>query len=218
MQDGFFIQENVFDTDEVASVLAALANVPHSRAGSRHLMSVPVVRQLASDERLLRIAETSLACSPIPFRATLFDKSPIANWKVAWHQDTALPLTQPKEIDGWGPWSMKDGIHYAHAPTRALQKVVALRVQLDPSTAANGPLRVIPGTHSLGVLSDDAVSEIAHERESVECLGGAGSVLMMHPLLIHASSKSKSNVPRRVLHIAYASTLAIDNGMDLAVV
>lgn len=217
MEDGFFIQENVFAKNEIAGVLAALANVPHSRAGSRHLMSVPAVKTLASDKRLLRIAETALGSAVIPFRATLFDKSPTSNWKVSWHQDTALPLTKRIESCGWGPWSVKDGVHYAHAPTRALEQVVALRVHLDPSLSTNGPLRVIPGTHRLGVQSDNEVAVIAHESKSVECLGGMGSVLMMRPLVIHASSKSTTDVPRRVLHIEYARAMAIDDGMELQI-
>ena len=39
--------------------------------------------------------------------------------------------------------------------------MVAVRLHLDESTEENGPLHVIPSTHRLGVLSDDAVSEIA---------------------------------------------------------
>jgi ectoine hydroxylase-related dioxygenase (phytanoyl-CoA dioxygenase family) len=217
MEDGFFVREGVFDKSEVAHILGSLANVPHSRAGSRHLMSVPAVNRLASDRRLLQIAETTLSAAVIPFRATLFDKSPTANWKVAWHQDTALPLMKRTESEGWGPWSIKDGVHYAHAPTRALESVVALRIQLDPSTTANGPLRVIPKTHRFGVLTDDEVATIAHQGQSMECLGGVGSVLMMRPLLIHASSKSESDMPRRVLHIEYATTLAIEEEMELAI-
>ena len=37
----------------------------------------------------------------MPFRATLFDKSPQANWLVVWHQDTALPLRRRLDISGW---------------------------------------------------------------------------------------------------------------------
>ena len=54
----------------------------------------------------------------IAFRATLFDKSPVANWLVVWHQDTALPLRHHVAEPGWGPWSTKAGVLYAHAPHR----------------------------------------------------------------------------------------------------
>ena len=77
-------------------------------------------------------------------RATLFDKSPDSNWLVVWHQDTALPLVERKDLPGWGPWSTKEGVLYAHAPSQALSQVLALRVHLDDSTSVNGPLRCSP--------------------------------------------------------------------------
>jgi ectoine hydroxylase-related dioxygenase (phytanoyl-CoA dioxygenase family) len=120
-------------------------------------------------------------------------------------------------VDGWGPWSVKEGIHYAHAPTIALSQVVALRVSLDDSTVENGPLRVLPGTHSLGVLSDDRVHEIATHSVPVDCVVPKGGVAIMRPLLIHASSKSHSDRPRRVLHIEYAASDSIAEPLHLAI-
>jgi hypothetical protein len=42
-------------------------------------------------------------------------------------------------------------------------------------------------------------------------------VLAMRPLLIHASSKSQSDVLRRVLHIEYSASMAVGKGLELAV-
>jgi hypothetical protein len=42
-------------------------------------------------------------------------------------------------------------------------------------------------------------------------------VLAMRPLLIHASSKSQSDVPRRVLHIEYSASMAVGKGLELAI-
>jgi hypothetical protein len=39
----------------------------------------------------------------------------------------------------------------------------------------------------------------------------------MRPLLVHSSSKSRVPSARRVLHIEYASQVALDEGMELAV-
>ena len=39
----------------------------------------------------------------------------------------------------------------------------------------------------------------------------------MRPLLIHASSKARSEAPRRVLHIEYAATFQLGPGLELAV-
>jgi len=49
---------------------------------------------------LLELARAILGRDAFPFRATLFDKSPTANWLVVWHQDTALPLRQHRETPG----------------------------------------------------------------------------------------------------------------------
>ncbi len=217
-QNGFHIAHGVFRQEDVVCILSSVqrTQVARSRAGIRHLMSDPNVVFVANDPRLISLATQALGQSAFPFRATLFDKSPDSNWRVTWHQDTALPLQERIDAQGWGPWSLKEGIHYAHAPQCALEKIVALRLHLDDSTEFNGPLRVIPGSHNLGLLSDEEVSRIAANRDAFDCIGASGSVLVMRPLLIHASSKSKNKVPRRVLHVEYASSKDVGDGLHLA--
>jgi Phytanoyl-CoA dioxygenase (PhyH) len=211
---GFGIAPNVLKTKEIASLLEQIqdSRLPKSRAGIRHAMKHPFVGDLAKDARLLGLAREILGPAAIPFRATLFDKSPISNWLVVWHQDTALPLRERSDAPGWGPWSLKDGIIYAHAPAAALQQVIALRLHLDDSTGNNGPLRVLPGTHTLGVLSDEQLHDLSTKIPEVECLIPQGGVLAMRPLIVHTSSKSRSEAPRRVLHIEYASRIEIEYG------
>jgi hypothetical protein len=51
----------------------------------------------------------------------------------------------------------------------------------------------------------------------VDCLVPRGGVLAMRPLIVHASSKSQSEKPRRVLHIEYAATFQLAAGLHLAV-
>jgi len=216
---GSRIVPGVFPPTELAPVLAAIeADVgSRSRAGARHLLRLPAVHEFAEDARLLAIAGEFLKESARPFRATLFDKSADANWLVVWHQDTALPVRRRVDSSEWGPWSMKAGVLYAHAPAEALARIVALRVHFDDSTGANGPLRVLPHTHSLGVLSDEAIGKLVKDIAPVECQAAAGSVVAMRPLLVHSSSKSREPLPRRVLHIEYAADRNISPGIELAV-
>jgi ectoine hydroxylase-related dioxygenase (phytanoyl-CoA dioxygenase family) len=181
-------------------------------------MRVGAVRGIANDARLLSLARAVLGADAFPFRATVFKKSPSANWLVVWHQDTALPLRHRYNIPGWGPWSVKGDVIYAHAPAAALSEVLALRVHLDDSTHVNGPLRVLPGTHTLGVLSDDAIHSLAMKIAPLDCVATRGSVIAMRPLIVHASSKSQSGRDRRVLHIEYASNASIEDGLELAIV
>ncbi len=215
---GFAVLPSVLGPAEVERLLEALhqPGPARSRAGIRHALALGPVANLARDERLLEIARMVLGPAAFPFHATLFDKSGAANWLVAWHQDTALPLRQRRETPGWGPWSVKDGVTYAHAPAEALAQVLALRVHLDDSGAHNGPLRVLAGTYKSGVLGDGAIHRLAGEIPVAECLAARGGVLAMRPLLVHASSKSLSALPRRVLHIEYAATPTVGDGLELA--
>ena len=217
-EHGFAIIPGILEPKDVAGLLDELGrvNLPRSRAGVRHAMRLPTVAAVAQDERLMGIARETLGGKAFPFRATLFDKSPTANWLVVWHQDTALPLQQRREAPGWGPWSVKDGVIYSHAPDNALRQVLALRVHLDDSTAKNGPLRVLPGTHMLDVLTDKMLHALSTQITAVDCIVRRGGVLAMRPLIVHASSKSQVENPRRVLHIEYAASPIIADGFALA--
>ncbi len=218
-EDGIALVSAVFSRGEASTLLSKLdsSSLHRSRAGIRHLMSNDIVAGVARDPRLLVIARSIVGNTAFPFRATLFDKSSDANWLVVWHQDTALPLRARTEVPGWGPWSIKDKINYAHAPTEALEQVLALRLHLDDSTEQNGPLRVLRGTHKLGVLTDEEVEKLSREMPADDCVASKGSVLAMRPLLIHSSSKSQNDSPRRVLHIEYAASGFVGDGLELAI-
>jgi hypothetical protein len=216
--EGYQIFDGVFATSEMRDVLDQISGVPfdRTRAGARHLLGVPVVRQLAKNLRMLKLAGQFVGPGATPFRATLFDKSAQANWLVPWHQDTALPLRRRLPAQEWGPWSTKGGVLYAHAPAWALEQVVALRVCLDDSSNANGPLRVLPETHQLGVLTDAQIKQLARDRSAVACVASSGGVVAMRPLTVHASSKALLPQRRRVLHIEYVAAADLDVGIDVA--
>jgi hypothetical protein len=217
-QQGYAIVPNLFAPEEIQNLVFHLesSDLPRSRAGIRYLLSIPAVAQVANNPRLLGIAQSILGDEALPFKATLFDKSTDTNWLITWHQDTALPLREKHEIPGWGPWSTKEGIRYAHAPATALEKVITIRLHLDDSSEENGPLRVAPGTHGKGVLTDQEVEAIVAEATPTNCLIAKGGVILMRPLIIHASSKSHSDISRRVLHIEYATRDTVPPPLQLA--
>ncbi len=218
-QSGYFIEEAVLSATECADILRSLSGVSlhQGRAGVRHLMAHSEICNLASDPRLIALAERFIGAGAIPYKATLFEKSAQVNWHVGWHQDRALPLTARFESKEWGPWTQKEGVPYAYAPTSALERIVALRLHLDASTSENGPLRLLPGSHFLGALCEKEVNSYANANNGDECLVGQGGVLAMRPLLIHSSSKAKIDAPRRVIHIEYATCLDFGEGIRLAI-
>ena len=217
--EGFSIMDRVLAVAQVEALAETLSSSPigRSRAGARHLLRTPAVAALARDPRLLAIAARALGTEARAFGATLFDKSEGSNWLVVWHQDTALPLRERREVSGWGPWSLKRGVVYAHAPAGALLQMVALRIHLDDSTSENGPLRVLPGTHRLGVLSDQELHAVAAGVMPVDCVAARGSIVVMRPLVVHSSSKAAVALPRRVLHLEYTASAQLGSGLELRV-
>jgi ectoine hydroxylase-related dioxygenase (phytanoyl-CoA dioxygenase family) len=217
-QEGFAIVPSVFSGTFVDQILGEITKLspPRSKAGVRHALRLSPVAEVARHPLLVEIARTVLGPDAFPYRATLFEKSPKANWLVVWHQDTALPLRSQVEVQGWGPWSVKERVLYAHAPASALSQVLALRVHLDDSTADNGPLRVLPRTQTLGVLNNDSIHELSIRVPPVDCTVSKGGVVAMRPLVVHASSKSRIDTPRRVVHIEYAASDSIARPLQLA--
>lgn len=95
-------------------------------------------------------------------------------------------------------------------------QVVALRVSLDDSTMTNGPLRVLPETHRGGVYGDEQIQRLARSTAAVDCVAASGGIVAMRPLTVHASSKSRGDQPRRVLHIEYAAAIDLGKGVKLS--
>ncbi len=151
-----------------------------------------------------------------PVRAILFDKTPDANWKVAWHQDLTIAVQQRCELPGYGPWSVKDGIVHVQPPVSLLERMVTLRLHLDETPAANGALRVVPGSHRHGRLDAGAIADLRGTGPEHVCEARAGDVLFMKPLLLHASSASEAPGHRRIVHVEYACPDLLHPSLDWA--
>jgi ectoine hydroxylase-related dioxygenase (phytanoyl-CoA dioxygenase family) len=85
-----------------------------------------------------------------------------------------------------------------------LQNMLTIRIHLDDCDETNGALRVLGGTHKLGRLPADEIEDVRSRHTEHLCRASAGDVMLMRPLLLHASGKSQGIKQRRVLHIEYA--------------
>lgn len=162
--DGFVIVENLI-ADNTRSLLLAGLNgasgetmVRRGGAGLRNLMNVvPATRALAGSAMLRAFVEPVLGASARVVRGILFDKTPEANWKVAWHQDLTIAVRERIETSGFTSWSLKAGITHVQPPVSVLDQMLTLRVHLDDTDKANGALRVLPGSHKHGRLSTEEI-------------------------------------------------------------
>jgi hypothetical protein len=169
---------------------------------------VPAVKALAVSAPMWALASDALGPRCAAVRAIIFDKTPDANWKVSWHQDLTIAVRHHADVPGFGPWSTKAGIVHVQPPVAVLEQMITLRLHLDPCGPGNGPVRVLPGSHRVGRLSGVDIDAWRAQRKAHDCVAERGELLVMRPLLLHASSPAASAQHRRVVHIEYA-------GMDL---
>jgi len=199
---GFARIPAVLDATELSDLLTALG--PTTGPGRRGLLSNPSVAALASSRTLLDLVRPHLPAPPVPTRAIFFDKSPDTNWLVPWHQDLTIALREQRDVPGFGPWSTKDGIPHVQPPIPFLEQMLTVRLHLDPTDASNGALRILPGSHRSGRLDPAQIQQWRERQPEFPCTAAAGDVLLMRPLLLHASARSTTDRHRRILHIEYA--------------
>lgn len=143
--------------------------------------------------------------SPSLVRTIVFDKTATNNWLVAWHQDKTVAVSGRFSHESWGPWSVKEGVHHVQPPLSVLNNMVTCRIHLDRVNLDNGPLKVIPHSHTLGLLSSDEIAQTVNSSKHINCTGDARSAFIMRPHLLHASSKAITPSQRRILHLEFSS-------------
>jgi len=212
--NGFAVVPQVLAPPEIAALIDAVETPAARRGGIRNLLDrVPAVRELAGSSAIRALVEPVLGRDAFAARGILFDKVPGANWKVPWHQDLTIAVRTRVETPGYGPWTVKDGVPHVQPPAEILEQMLAVRIHLDDCGEANGPLRVIPGSHAHGRLTAERIQAIQESTTAVCCTAGQGSVVLMRPLLLHASSAASAPGHRRVIHIEFAAS-QLPDGLD----
>jgi hypothetical protein len=183
----------------------ALPNLPPKQAGLR-IAGIEALRQLlAPDGTIGTIAASILGSNCRSVRAILFDKTAEANWSLGWHQDRTISVVERVEIDGFGPWTVKQGVHHVAPPFDLLAQMVTLRVHLDDVPDTNAPLLIAPGSHLLGRVPVNDIAAVVRDCGTRMCLAQAGDIWLYATPLVHASKAATRPVHRRVLQVDYAA-------------
>jgi ectoine hydroxylase len=215
-RDGYVFLPKVFSAAEVG-LLAAEAkrlfalereevwredNGAPRTAFAAHLYSEPF-RRLGAHPRLIEPVMQILSEEVCMHQFKVNAKAAFDGAVWQWHQD-------------YGTWARDDLMPEPRAMNIALF--------IDEVTAANGPLLFIPGSHRRGVveaghdlettsyplwtLDRASVRELADEGGLVAPVGPAGSVLLFHSNLVHASPPNISPWDRVIV---YLSLCAVSN-------
>ena len=208
--DGYALAGISLAADQCEYLASSLPDVASAgRGGVRNLIFHPTVAALLRHKKLANTIWSVIGRDLVAVKATLFDKTPESNWHAAWHQDRLISVRERLDVGGYVAWRMKSGTLQVEPPTEVLAQMLAVRVHLDDAVADNGPLQVIPGSHRLGKLTETQLRQAVDSRPHVEVSVPRGGLLLMRPLLIHASPSAASPAHRRVLHLEFAPVDAI---------
>lgn len=183
----------------------AVAGLPTESAGSR-LQGIKLLEEMLLAEGCIgAIPAQFLGSRAKPVRAVLFNKTAATNWSLAWHQDRTICVKAKKEVKGFGPWTVKQGLVHVAPPVELLAKMITVRVHLDDVTETNAPLLIAPGSHREGMVPVGMIEETVARLGTSSCLADAGDVWVYSTLVLHASAAAQDARARRVLQVDYAA-------------
>ena len=211
--NGYAIIENVFKEDEIDAVLdkieEAATDSPVFRKNNdlfairQFLKHVPESVPLIFKEKVIEIIEEVFGMGFFVVKSIYFDKPGQSNWFVAYHQDLTISVDSKSEIDGYGPWTVKQNQFAVQPPLSILENNFTIRIHLDDTDTKNGALKVIPASHLNGVSRFESLEDF--ENKEVFCSVKKGGVMLMSPLLFHASNRTTNDKKRRVIHIEFSN-------------
>lgn len=211
-EKGFTTINELYSDVEIEEMIAAIARADQAKDTFRKSADLFAIRQLFKEipELLPVVVNTQLkqlVCDifgPDYFivKSIYFDKPEQSNWYVAYHQDLTISVDQKKQLENFGPWTVKQNQFAVQPPIEILERIFTLRIHLDNTDVANGALSVIDGSHLKQIFRPETIDH-ASERETV-CPVAKGGLMIMKPLLLHRSARSTSGKRRRVIHIEFS--------------
>ena len=204
-RDGAELAAKALDSSALATLDRVLADQPRDVAGVR-LFGLQLLQPLlAASGSIGAIAVARLGEDAQPVRAILFDKTPSANWSLAWHQDRVVAVRKQVDLQSFGPWTRKHGALHVAPPFQVLARMLTLRVHLDAVSENNAPLLVAPGSHRRGRIAEAKIPDVVAQCGVSVCIAAPGDVWVYSTPILHASECAKAASSRRVLQVDYAS-------------
>lgn len=212
--EGFTIIDNVYTENEIEKLISLIENLTKNdtdNATFRKTQDLFAIRQFHKEipetlpyifnQNLKDIIECTFGEGYFITKSIYFDKPEKSNWFVAYHQDLTISVDKKIEIENFENWTIKQNQFAVQPPTKILENNFTIRIHLDNTTKDNGALKVINNSHSKGIFR---VGNLQIENETI-CEVEKGGIMIMKPLLFHASNKTTNNKRRRVIHIEFSN-------------
>lgn len=210
--EGFAVVNKVFSENEINTLLQIISKIDTSKPTFRKtndlfairqfLKEVPETLDIIFNKRLASLINSVFGGEYFVVKSIYFDKPEDSNWFVAYHQDLTISVDKKLDIKGFGPWTVKHQQFAVQPPLSILEDNFTIRIHLDDTNEENGALKVIPQSHLKGIYRPKNIDWTVETE--VICPVQKGGIMLMKPLLLHASNRTSNHKRRRVVHIEFS--------------
>ena len=216
--EGFAIIEAIYSDSEVEKIISEIEKVTQAttdNATFRKSDDLFAIRQFHKEipetlpyvfnHNLLEFIKTNFGQNYFITKTIYFDKPEKSNWFVSYHQDLTISVNKKIEVDHFENWTIKQNQFAVQPPKEILENNFTVRIHLDRTTKDNGALKVLNASHKKGISRVENIN-LNEEIETI-CEVEKGGIMIMKPLLFHASNKTTNNKRRRVIHIEFSNQI-----------
>ncbi len=206
---GFAVINDIYSADEIERIAGLINEADQSNDTFRKtsdlfairkcLAELPQLLPVVFNQKIKGVIEELFGEGYFVSKSIYFDKPQQSNWFVAWHRDLTISVDKKIQLPGFSNWTVKNNQFAVQPPLDVLKENFTVRIHLDHTNADNGALKVISGSH----LDEQVAHKNGFDNECI-CDTESGGIMIMRPLLLHASNRTTNNKRRRVLHIEFS--------------
>ena len=210
-ENGYSILSDLYSDNEISKILDCIENAEQNEKSFMKTKDLFAIRQLIKNipelssflfnQKLTELFSELSESEYFLTKAIYFDKPSESNWFVAYHQDLSISVDKKAELNNYSNWTFKKGQYGVQPPIEILENTITIRIHLDKTDKNNGALKVIPKSHSNGIIRTDS-KDWNIENEFV-CEVEKGGVMLIKPLTLHASNRTTNGKRRRVIHLEF---------------
>lgn len=212
-EKGYSVLESVYTSSEVNNIKSIINNIDSNGISCNETKGLFAIRKLLIiSPELKEFLFNGNFKSIIRYigsddyfitKAIYFDKPSESNWFVPFHQDISISSSNKANIKGYKNWTLKKGQYGVQPPVEILESIFTVRIHLDNTTKENGALKVLANSHKKGIVRND--NPLLDKKIFIFSPVNAGGVMLMKPLLFHASNRTINNKRRRVIHLEFSN-------------
>ena len=214
--EGFTIIDNVYSENEIEKIISEIEKITEIEienstfrksedlfAIRQFHKEIPETLNIIFNQNLRQIIKLNFGENYFITKSIYFDKPEKSNWFVAYHQDLTISVNKKVDIDNYGNWTTKQNQFAVQPPKEILEQNFTIRIHIDKTTKENGALKVLNKSHRKGIVRTENI-KFENETETI-CEVEKGGIMIMKPLIFHASNKTTNNERRRVIHIEFSN-------------